>query len=149
MPQTARVRGSARLDAIEALHGGVPTAAQAAAWTPIEWTLYLESMPRPAPEATCRALDETYQLTATTNFDVLVPWLRLALESGYTAVVPRAQEVLADVGRMKYLRPLYTALAADVRTRDIARETYAKNRASYHPIARQMVESVLRAPAKA
>lgn len=149
IPKAAHARRSARLDAIEALRGAVPPAAVAGAWTPLEWTLYLESVPRPAPEATCRALDETYQLTASTNFDVLVPWLRLALESGYTHVVARAQEVLASVGRMKYLRPLYTALAADVRMRDIARATYDKNRASYHPIARQMVESILRAPAKA
>ncbi len=149
IPKAAQARTSARLDAIEALRGAVPPAAKGAAWTPLEWTLYLESVARPAPEATCRALDETFQLTASTNFDVLVPWLRLALESGYTRAVPRAQEVLASVGRMKYLRPLYTALAADVRMRDIARATYDKNRASYHPIARQMVESILRAPAKA
>ena len=75
---------------------------------------------------------------------MLVPWLTLALKSGYTAVIPRVQQVVAEVGRMKYLRPLYTALAADPRTRDVAASTFAANRASYHPIARQMVEGVLR-----
>ncbi|HSD85888.1 MAG TPA: M1 family aminopeptidase, partial [Kofleriaceae bacterium] len=79
LPPSAKPLGSARLDAIEALHGSVPTAAQSSTWTPIEWALYLESVPRPAPEATCRALDERYGLTASTNFDVLVPWLTLAL----------------------------------------------------------------------
>jgi len=134
---------SARLDAIESLAGRVPDEAQAAAWTPIEWALYLESVPRPAPESTCRALDERYELTASTNFDVLVPWLTLALKSGYHAVLPRVQRVVGEVGRMKYLRPLYTALAADPRTRELAASTFAANRAGYHPIARQMVEGVL------
>ena len=46
---------------------------------------------------------------------------------------------------MKYLRPLYTALAADPLTRAAATEAFAHNRDTYHPIARQMVESVLRA----
>ena len=147
LPPSAKPLGSARLDAIESLHGSVPTAAQSSAWTPIEWALYLESVPRPAPEATCRGLDERYRLTASTNFDVLVPWLTLALKSGYTAVMPRVEQVLAEVGRMKYLRPLYTALAADPMTRDTAASVFARNAASYHPIARQMVEGVLRAQA--
>jgi leukotriene-A4 hydrolase len=145
IPPAANALGSARLDAIEALAGAVPTEAQAQAWTPVEWALYLESVPRPATEAACRALDETFQLTARTNFDVLIPWLTLALKSGYTAVLPRVQQVLREVGRMKYLRPLYTALATDPRTRDVAASTFAANRESYHPIARQMVEGVLRA----
>jgi Leukotriene A4 hydrolase, C-terminal len=50
---------------------------------------------------------------------------------------------------MQYLRPLYTALAADAHTRDVAVNAFAANRASYHPIARQMVEGVLRAHASA
>ena len=148
LPPQAKPLGSARLEAIEALAGTVPTPAQAGAWTPVEWALYLESVPRPAPEATCRELDERFRLTASTNFDVLVPWLTLALKSGYEPVVPRVKQVVAEVGRMKYLRPLYTALAADPRTRELATSTFAANRASYHPIARQMVEGVLRSAAE-
>ncbi len=144
MPATAKPLASARLDAIEALAGSVPTKEQTARWTPTEWALYLESVPRPAPLTTCRSLDEGFGLSASTNYDVLVPWLTLALKSGYTAVVPRVEQALAAVGRMKYLRPLYTALAADPHTRDIARATFTRNRAGYHPIAQQMVDSVLR-----
>jgi aminopeptidase N len=138
---------SARLDAIEALHGAVPARAQAAAWSATEWALYLESVPRPAPEATCRTLDDQYKLTASQNYDVLVPWLTLALKSGYLAVVPRVEQTLGAVGRMKYLRPLFTALAANPHTRATAVAVFERNRASYHPIARQMVESILRGQA--
>lgn len=146
LPPAAPPMRSARLAAIEALAQTVPTEAQAQAWTPTEWALYLEIVPRPAPEATCRALDATFKLTASTNYDVLVPWLTLALKSGYGAVLPRVQDVLSSVGRMKYLRPLYTALAASESTRAVALETFEANRAGYHPIARQMVEGVLRPP---
>jgi hypothetical protein len=145
LPPTAATLGSSRLDAIEALHGAVPTREQSKAWTPVEWALYLETVPRPAPEATCRALDEQFGLTASTNFDVLVPWLTLALRSGYTSVLPRVKQVLAEVGRMKYLRPLYTSLANDPSLRAEAVSTFEAHRSSYHPISRQMVEGVLRA----
>jgi aminopeptidase N len=135
---------SARLDAVEALRGSAPTAEQARAWSPIEWALYLESVPRPATPAACRALDAQFQLTQTTNHDVLVPWLTLALESGFTDVLPRVEQVLTTVGRLKYLRPLYTALASHAETRPVAESLFARARATYHPIARQMVDGILR-----
>ncbi len=145
LPASAVVPKSARLDAIEALRGELPATEVAAKWNATEWSLFIENVPRPASDATCRALDERFALTASKNYDVLVAWLTLALKSGYHAVVPRVEQVVAEVGRMKYLRPLYTALAADPRTRDLAIASYAKCRASYHPMSQQMVESVLAA----
>ena len=143
LPANAPKPRSAKLAAIEALAGAVPDPKVAAAWSATEWNLYLESVPRPAPAATCKALDDQFKLSASNNFDILVPWLTLALRSGYHAVLPRVDQVVAEVGRMKYLRPLYTALAINSQTRDRAVATFARCRASYHPIARQMVEGVL------
>ncbi len=144
IPDGAVIPSSVKLDAIESLRGALPSPEVSARWNAVEWNLYLESVPRPASEETCRALDAA--LTASSNYDVLVAWLTLALQSGYHAVLPRVEQVLAAVGRMKYLRPLYTNLANDPRTRGLASELFAKNRASYHPIAQQMVEGVLAKP---
>ncbi|MFN0253124.1 MAG: M1 family metallopeptidase [Kofleriaceae bacterium] len=141
IPDGAVPPASAKLDAIEGLRGALPSREASAGWTATEWNLYLESVPRPAPDDVCRGLDA--QLTASKNYDVLVAWLTLALQSGYHAILPRVEQVVAHVGRMKFLRPMYTNLANDARTRDLAAQLYAKNRASYHPIARQMVEGVL------
>ncbi|MEO8706041.1 MAG: leukotriene A4 hydrolase C-terminal domain-containing protein, partial [Kofleriaceae bacterium] len=143
IPANAPRATSARLDAIEALAGAVPTAELAKTWSPLEWQLYLESVPRPAPAELCRTLADQFALTSSTNYEVLVSWLTLALASGYHAVVPRVREVLAEVGRMKYLRPLYLALARDEETRPVAHEMFAKLRSTYHPIARQVIEGVL------
>ncbi len=147
VPDTAPRPTSQRLDAIEHLAGALPDAQATTAWSATEWQLYLESVPRPAPPEHCKALDERFGFTRRDNFEVLVAWLVLALHSGYLPVVPRAQEVLAAAGRMKFLRPLYAALAADERTRPIARQVFERQRAGYHPIARQVVEAVLRASA--
>jgi hypothetical protein len=144
VPDTAPHPASQRLDAIERLGGALPDLATAAAWSATEWQLYLESVPRPAPAEDCRALDARFGLTARTNYEVLVAWLVLALRSGYLEVVPRVEEVLGAVGRMKFLRPLYAALAADDRTRPVAHQVFERLRAGYHPIARQVVESALR-----
>ncbi len=144
VPDNAPVPRSTRLAAVEAVGGAFPDDATTAGWSPTEWQLYLEAVPQPAPAELCHALDEHYRLTARDNYEVLVAWLVLALRSGYLAVVPRAEHVLATVGRMKYLRPLYAALAADPRTRPTALALFARVGAGYHPIARQVVEATLR-----
>ncbi|CAN5303035.1 M1 family metallopeptidase [soil metagenome] len=144
LPANAVTAKSSRLAAIEALGTQPPPADNK--WSATEWALYLENLPRPPavalPEATLRALDAQFHLTESGNYDVLVPWLTLALKSGYLAVLPRVERVVAEVGRMKYLRPLYTALAAEPATRDRGNALFDELRAGYHPIARQMVEGV-------
>ena len=71
-------------------------------------------------------------------------WLVLAVESRFDAVLPRVEEVLAAVGRMKYLRPLYAAMVRrGGETRARAAALFARVRGSYHPIAQQVVEGLL------
>ncbi len=115
-----------------------------AGWIPAEWQLFLESFPRPATEATCAALDQRFGLTQAKNPEVLVAWLTLACESGYPKVVPRVEQLLGEVGRMKYLRPLYDALAARPETKAVARRTFERCAPQYHPIAQQVVRGVLK-----
>ncbi|MDX2092478.1 MAG: M1 family metallopeptidase [Kofleriaceae bacterium] len=144
VPANAPRPQSARLEVIERLGKTVPSAEVAAAWSPTEWQLYLDAMPRPALATTCATLDETFKLTASTNYEVLVAWLTLALQSGYHRVVPRVEQVLGDVGRMKYVKPLYAALARDPQTKATAQSAFARYRDGYHPIARQVIEGILR-----
>lgn len=47
-----------------------------------------------------------------------------------------------EVGRMKYLKPLYRALAG--RDAELARETFERNRPRYHTITVQVVEAQLK-----
>jgi aminopeptidase N len=136
---------SKRLAAVRTLAqaGAVPGAEEAKTWTPAEWQLYLEAMPKPSSEEVCRALDTTYGLTASKNLEIAVSWLVLACESGYSPVLPRVKEVLGSIGRMKYLKPLYRALARREETRALAKELFAEYRGTYHPIAQQVVGGML------
>ncbi|HEY4059309.1 MAG TPA: M1 family metallopeptidase, partial [Kofleriaceae bacterium] len=144
VPASAAAPRSARLDVLEKVAGTVPAKELTATWNATEWALFLELAPHPAPFDYCTQLDMAFSFTQSKNYDVLVPWLTLALESTYDAVIPRVEEVLASVGRMKYLRPLYTQLAARPDTRGRAKELFAQNRPTYHPVAQSMVETVLR-----
>jgi leukotriene-A4 hydrolase len=148
MPAGAPVFRSERLDALRALAqgwtgGARPDRAEAGRWNANELLLYLQHLPRPLDEVSCRWLDAQFGLTPQGNYEILVEWLTIAAASDYEAVFPRIREVLTSVGRMKYLRPLYGALGGHPRTRALAREVFREAASGYHTLSRRVVESVM------
>ena len=112
-------------------------------WSPTEWQLFLQDLPRQLSEDDCRWLDETFKLSGQGNYEVLVEWLTVAAASNFAPALPRVREVLTDVGRMKYLKPLYTALMKGDATAKFAREVYDDVKESYHPLSRGSVSGIL------
>jgi leukotriene-A4 hydrolase len=148
VPANAPVFRSERLEALTALgegwaKGERPSPGAAAGWSASELLLYLQHLPRRLDEASCRWLDDTLRLTPRGNYEILVEWLTIAAGSDYAPVFPRLREVLGRVGRMKYLRPLFTALGAHPRTRALAREIHAAAAPTWHVLSRRVVESVM------
>ena len=147
MPENELPTASARLDSLRELaagwsDGARPDPTAAADWSSDEWQLYLQDLPRALPEADCRWLDESFGLGERLNYEVLVEWLTIAAGSAYAPALPRVREVLSVVGRMKYLKPLYTALTGNPETRAFAREVYEDVRESYHPLSRGSIEGL-------
>ncbi len=143
IPASAPSPRSRRLEELEGLKGKVPSAEAVKDWTPTEWQLFLEWLPAETSRGTLQALDERFQLTQSTNSEVLVAWLVAALRAHYAPALVRAESFLGEVGRMKYLKPLYSALQSSKDYRPRARELFARYSERYHPIARQGVESIL------
>jgi leukotriene A-4 hydrolase/aminopeptidase len=143
LPANAPQVTSARLSALKTLGNGMPSKAQADAWKAVEWQVYLSAQPSAMPVSRCEALDQAFGLTQGKNYEILVEWLGLSVRSGYGPAIARTQQVLGEVGRMKYLKPLYMALLSAPATRPIARACFEQYRQGYHPIAVHVVEKVL------
>ena len=109
----------------------------------VELQILLQRIPRPLDLARCAALDKDLRLTPQGNAEILCEWLVIAARSGYEPAFPRLREFLGAVGRMKYLRPLYQALASTPNTKQFALEVFAAAAPRYHGIARRMVQGLL------
>jgi hypothetical protein len=145
IPPAAIRPQSARLEAIAKLEGCVPSEDRARGWTASEWQFWLhglDGLGRPLTLAECEELDRRFLLTRSGNPEVLVSWLERAIRAGYEPALRRAETLVGEVGRMKYLKPLFRALAS--RDAGRAREIFERNRDGYHPIAVQVVDAVLR-----
>ena len=66
-----------------------------------------------------------------------------ATGTGAAVSVPVGEAVLGRVGRMKYLKPLFTALHARPETKPVAKRLFEQNQARLHPIARQVISGLL------
>jgi leukotriene-A4 hydrolase len=147
VPPGAPQARSARLARIEALGTGPPKTVEAAKWSPWEWQVYLNRLPRPSPGALLEKLDRDFHLTEARNPEVLVSWLTVAVRSGQARAIRRTEAFLGEVGRMKYLKPLYAALMANPGTRAVAEACAKRYRRRYHAIAAAGVEAILKRPA--
>ena len=70
-------------------------------------------------------------------------WLTIAAGSDYEPVFGRIREVLTQVGRMKFLRPLFVALGHHTRTQQLGRDIYDAAQATYHSLSRRVIEAVM------
>ncbi|PJF16674.1 Leukotriene A(4) hydrolase [Paramicrosporidium saccamoebae] len=89
-------------------------------------------------------LAHEYQLPSCTNVEILLKWYLLCIKSHAEHFYEAAAQYAATYGRMKYNRPIYRALYhSGPFGKNLALETFKKHRATYHPIAVQMISKDL------
>ncbi|KAL9261546.1 Leucine aminopeptidase-like protein [Drosera capensis] len=124
--------------------GTIPSEDDIADWRGQEWELYLENLPKSVEASQILALDERYHLAESKDYEVKVAFLQLAISARCRNFYGEVEKTLKEVGRMKYLRPLYTALAQGPEEEKIlAERVFSEARSLYHPIARGVIESIL------
>ncbi|XP_010419936.1 PREDICTED: leukotriene A-4 hydrolase homolog isoform X2 [Camelina sativa] len=125
--------------------GRMPSEDEVAKWNGQEWELYLENLPKSCEPSQVMALDKRYRLAESKDYEVKVSFLQLAIASKCREYHGEVEKALKAVGRMKYLRPLFTALAQTGGTEEkqLAKQVFAEARETYHPIAQGVVESIL------
>lgn len=112
-------------------------------WGGPQWTLFLESLPRPVAVTLVQSLDEDFGLSTTLSVEVLWAFLLLALESGYAQTNDKVEAFLSRVGRMRYVLPLFKAMANSPNGVAWARNVLETVKSGYHPITVLQSERVI------
>jgi aminopeptidase N len=112
-------------------------------WTTHEWLHFLRGLPLQLGSSRMQELDSTYHLTRSGNDEILDQWLLMAIRNRYEAAYPRLETFLIEVGRRKFVKPLYEAM--DLKQ---AVAIYEKARPGYHPITQATIDAIIAAKTK-
>lgn len=107
-------------------------------WVTQQWLYFLRGLPEKLDAAQMKRLDDGYHFTETHNDEILDQWLLMAVRNQYEPAMPRLEDFLTTVGRIKYVKPLYQAM--DLKQ---AQAIYQKARPMYHPITQASIDAVL------
>lgn len=86
-------------------------------------------------------MGKIYALADSKNVELKAAYYQIAMKAKDTSSYPGVAELLGNVGRMKFVRTLFRTL--NKVDRELAVNTFEKNRDFYHPICRQLVEKDL------
>ena len=115
--------------------GTAPAALDTRGWATQQWLHLLESTADDLDAAKMSDLDRAFSFTKTGNSEILCTWLRLSIRHRYATADARLELFLRDVGRRKFLVPLYKELLKTPEGAARARTLYAANRPRYHAVA--------------
>ncbi|MFT7678050.1 MAG: leukotriene-A4 hydrolase, partial [Planctomycetota bacterium] len=128
----------------EALLSGTPAAElDVSDWSTQAWLRFLKAMPTEAGSAPMPELDAAFSLTAAGNSEILAAWLELSIRQDYEPSYERLERFLLDVGRRKFLSPLYRALMETPAGAERARSIYSEARPRYHAVSAQTLDGIV------
>jgi leukotriene-A4 hydrolase len=113
-------------------------------WSTQEWLHFLRSLPQTLDTKKMAELDREFHLTQSGNSEILADWLLMSIRAGYQPAYPKLDRFLIEVGRRKYIKPLYQELAKTPDGKAHAKAVYAKARPGYHPIAVTTIDDILK-----
>lgn len=112
-------------------------------WTTHEWLHFLRSLPDSLSGDQMKELDNAFGFTNSGNSEILGKWLVIVAHNNYRPAFPAMEKFLVNVGRRKFLEPIYKELAKDEDLKAYAIEFYVEARPNYHSVSYLTVDKIL------
>jgi hypothetical protein len=90
-----------------------------------------------------KELDKAFHFTQSGNNEVLSAWLLLAVKQHYVDAYPALDKFLINVGRRRFILPIYKQLVTSEDGKKMAKEIYEKARPNYHFVAQESIDNLL------
>jgi len=120
-----------------------PDSLNTAEWSSHEWLHFLRHLPADMSLEDMKILDEAFHFTNSGNSELQAAWYVHCIHKKYEPAYEALENFLMNVGRRKFLVPLYTAMSKYPDTRKKAVAIFEKARVSYHSLAAQKVAEIL------
>ncbi|MBS1782574.1 MAG: M1 family metallopeptidase [Bacteroidetes bacterium] len=122
--------------------GNDPASLLTAQWTTHEWLHFLRNLPKPLTVAQMSNLDQAFHFTQSHNSEIADLWFVMAIAANYTPAFKEMEHFLSQVGRRKFIEPIYTELM-NTEKEPLAKSLYLKYRSNYHPLAQMTLDKIV------
>lgn len=112
-------------------------------YTTNEWLRFLGLLPQKLTHQQIKELDETFHFSQTGNSEILFAWLEKVVNNEYKENYPQLKKFLIDIGRRKFVKPLFTALVKTPEGKRFAKEIYKESRPNYHYVTQTTIDGIL------
>ena len=112
-------------------------------WSTQEWMHFIREIPEETSADKLALLDEEYNFRGCGNSEVMAEWYIQSIRHGHDLVNPQMEAFLINVGRRKFLEPIYTELAKTEKGLEWGRMVYEKARPNYHAISFNTIDEIL------
>ncbi|HLW14920.1 MAG TPA: M1 family metallopeptidase, partial [Flavobacteriaceae bacterium] len=123
--------------------GASASALETKNWSTHEWLHFMAELPEEVSLEQMQDFDKVYDFTNTENSEIASAWFIQSIKSEYKTAYPKLEEFLYEVGRGKFLYPLYEELARTEDGKKMGQEIYEEARPNYHPIAQRNIDAIL------
>ena len=113
-------------------------------WSSHEWLHFIRMLPEQLSQQQLAELDKAFGFTNSGNSEVLAAWFIHAIRHNYTTADKALENFLTNVGRRKFLVPIYKALTASPEGKQKALAIYAKARPNYHAVSTLTLDEMLK-----
>jgi len=147
LPEYAKAPESAAFERVDDLRASIMNDERKALdqtinWTTHEWLYFLRKQELKDTMAFVK-LNKYFGLNTSGNSEIAALWYRKAIEANYTGVESNLKAFLMEVGRRKFLQPLYAATLESSYYKERAMEWYKKARAGYHAVSIGTLDKLL------
>ena len=112
-------------------------------FTTHHWLHFFRNLEADSVKGLIEQLDTSYHLSQSTNSEIQCDWYLLCIENNYSKANPFIENYLLNVGRRKFLKPLYEAFAKTPEGLTMGRAIFEKAESSYHAVSRNTIKEIL------
>lgn len=117
-------------------------------WETNQWLYFIRTLSPEMSNDDMRILDLSFGFSDSGNSEIKGAWFITAVKSGYyIEIKENIEDFLVEVGRRKFLTPIYQALI-DRNDHRLAADIYEKARPNYHAVSRNTIDGLLHYDAK-
>ena len=112
-------------------------------WTTHEYLHFIRKLPKKLSLEEMKKLDTQFNFTNSKNSEIAAAWFEHCIDNRYEKSYPQIEDFLINVGRRKFVAPLYEKMKETGDLMPMAQGIYKKARPNYHFITTNTVDDLL------